>query len=173
MPSPYLTLGSTPRSDPTLKIAWVMDLEKSHDVTSSSQCKHPLQRFVSHRPSECKDLILAKMPRSATDATRFTSTTPHASAKPPPKKAANAIPPRTPGPPGETPQEKVRRLRAAADRARDAQVSNFDKVILRGRVWADRLHRFTALSLIGITGMISLIYFMPSRYLVCSRYGRS
>ncbi|KAF8867073.1 hypothetical protein BDZ45DRAFT_682606 [Acephala macrosclerotiorum] len=96
------------------------------------------------------------MPRSATDATRFTSTTPYASAKPPPS-AANLQskrappPPKSKGPVGETPQEKIRRLRAAADRARDAQVSTFDKIVVRGRVWADRAHRFTALTLIGAT----------------------
>ncbi|KUJ20357.1 uncharacterized protein LY89DRAFT_578692 [Mollisia scopiformis] len=85
------------------------------------------------------------MPRSATDATRFTSTTPYASAKPPPSAQKSK------GPVGETPQEKIRRLRAAADRARDAQVTTFDKIVIRGRVWADRAHRFTALSLIGAT----------------------
>jgi hypothetical protein len=47
----------------------------------------------------------------------------------------------------------VRRLRAAADKAREAQISTFDKMIIRGRVWADRAHRFTALSLIGATCM--------------------
>ncbi|TVY68733.1 hypothetical protein LSUE1_G005690 [Lachnellula suecica] len=94
------------------------------------------------------------MPRSATDATRFTSTTPHASAKRQPPSSSvplNSNTQRKPGPTGETPQEKVRRLRAAADRARDAQVSTFDKVIVRGRVWADRAHRFVALSLIAAT----------------------
>lgn len=94
------------------------------------------------------------MPRSATDATRFTSTTPHASAKFIPSASTRPLkpmPPKKAGPPGETPQEKVKRLRAAANAARDAQISTFDKVILRGRVWADRAHRFTALSLIGIT----------------------
>jgi hypothetical protein len=99
------------------------------------------------------------MPRSATDATRFTSTIPHASAKlglSGSNQASNKIPPKTPGPPGESPQEKVKRLRAVANAAREAQVSTFDKVILRGRVWADRLHKFTALSLIGITCMALL-----------------
>ncbi|KAK6615975.1 hypothetical protein H4I95_01127 [Botrytis cinerea] len=84
------------------------------------------------------------MARSATDATRFTSTTPHAATKPKPVS-------RNPGPPGETPQQRVRRLRAAADKARDAQISTFDKFLLRGRVWADKAHRFTAFSLIGLT----------------------
>jgi len=48
----------------------------------------------------------------------------------------------------------VKRLREAASRARDAKLTTFDKAIVRGRVWADRAHRFTALTLIGITGMI-------------------
>jgi hypothetical protein len=99
------------------------------------------------------------MPRSATDATRFTSTVPHASAKHlPASKLPSSLntqrKTQTPGPAGETPQEKVRRLRAAADRARDAQVSAFDKVIVRGRVWADTAHRITAWTLIGATGML-------------------
>ena len=106
-------------------------------------------------------LTVVTMPRSATDATRFTSTTPHATAKP----AASALnlpgrsnlPPRKPGPPGETPQEKVKRLRAAADRARDAQVSTLDRFLVRGRVWADRAHRITTLTLIGATGRPSFV----------------
>jgi hypothetical protein len=103
-------------------------------------------------------LIVDTMPRSATDATRFTSTTPHATAKPPASAlnlpGRSSLPQRTPGPPGETPQEKVRRLRAAADRARDAQISTLDKLLVRGRLWADRAHRITALTLIGATSML-------------------
>ncbi|KAM3066903.1 hypothetical protein ACMFMG_007049 [Clarireedia jacksonii] len=92
------------------------------------------------------------MPRSAADATRFTSTTPHASAKQSLSKMTSAMTPhKQPGPPGETPQQRVKRLRAAADRAREAQISTFDKFLVKGRVWADKAHRFTALSLIGIT----------------------
>ncbi|RDW66472.1 hypothetical protein BP6252_10107 [Coleophoma cylindrospora] len=92
------------------------------------------------------------MPRSATDATRFTSTTPHASAKPPSYRGPpNASRLNTPGPTGETPQQKVARLRASAAKARDAKISSFDKFLVHGRVWADRAHRFTTLSLIGIT----------------------
>jgi len=91
------------------------------------------------------------MPRSATDATRFTSTTPHASKPPSAIKPETPAKVKPPGSAGETPQEKVRRLRAAADRARDAKISNFDRLIVRGRVWADKIHRFTALTLIGAT----------------------
>ncbi|CAL3963853.1 unnamed protein product [Diplocarpon coronariae] len=95
------------------------------------------------------------MQRSATDATRFTSTIPHASAKSPSKSSTSSrnLPPRKPvpntAPIGETPQEKVKRLRAAANRARDAQITTFDKVVMRGRVWADRAHKFVTLSLIA------------------------
>lgn len=64
---------------------------------------------------------------------------------------------RNPGPGGETPQQKVARLRAAAAKARDVDVSGFDRLVMRGRVWADRAHRFTALSLIGITGKLYII----------------
>ncbi|KFY72785.1 hypothetical protein V499_07120 [Pseudogymnoascus sp. VKM F-103] len=96
------------------------------------------------------------MARSPSDATRFTSTTPHAtkpfyptSSNPgpstlPPNEAAAA-------PAGETPQQKVRRLREAANRAREGRLTGFDKVVMRGRVWADRAHRVTTLGLIGIT----------------------
>jgi Cytochrome oxidase c assembly len=98
----------------------------------------------------------SKMPKSAIDATRFTSTTPHASAKPPTTSpslnSSSSTLKRAPGPLGETPQQKVRRLREAAARARDAKISTFDKFVIRGRVWADRAHRFTALTLIGLTG---------------------
>jgi len=99
------------------------------------------------------------MSRSAADATRFTSTTPHASAKPPlsfrPNIQSSSPTPKKSGPAGETPLEKVKRLRAAANAAREAQVTTVDRLILRGRVWADRLHRITTLGLIGLTGMNS------------------
>ena len=97
------------------------------------------------------------MSRSAADATRFTSTTPHASAKPPlsfrPNIQSSSPTSKRTGPAGETPLEKVKRLRAAANAAREAQVTTVDRIILRGRVWADRLHRITTLGLIGLTGM--------------------
>ncbi|KAG9777576.1 hypothetical protein KCU95_g12830, partial [Aureobasidium melanogenum] len=43
------------------------------------------------------------------------------------------------------------RLRAAAARARTGKESNFDAVVRVGRKWADRAHRVTAYSLIGLT----------------------
>jgi len=136
-----------------------MSLPKCLLISSSRKCrpnKSPLLPLLSS----------AKMPRSAIDATRFTSTTPYASAKPSapssPSNQASKIPSRFPGPPGETPQQKVKRLRAAAAAARNAQITTMDRVILRGRVWADKLHKFTALTLIGCTCTSTLIYPCPS-----------
>jgi hypothetical protein len=96
--------------------------------------------------------------RSATEATRFTSTTPHAASKPfyphSQNPGAQAIAAKAgPAPAGETPQQKVMRLRAAAARAKQQKLTTFDKAVVKGRVFADRAHRFTALTLIGITGM--------------------
>jgi hypothetical protein len=52
---------------------------------------------------------------------------------------------------GETPQQRVARLREAARRAKSNQISTVDKIIDRGRVWADKAHRVAAFSLIGAT----------------------
>jgi hypothetical protein len=87
------------------------------------------------------------------DPTLFTATAPVASAKPSPKNTRIAI--GGPAPPGETPLQKVARLRAAAQKAKLANESPAERIIERGRVWADRAHRFTTLSLIGITGMLT------------------
>ncbi len=106
------------------------------------------------------------MPRSAKDATRFTSTTPHATAKP---QSVNLGSKPNGGIQGETSQEKIKRLRAAADRARNAQISTFDKVIIRGRIWADRAHRVTTLVLIGATGEGLLFIFSLYFEIVCSK----
>lgn len=93
------------------------------------------------------------MVRSASDATRFTATIPTASSKPPPPSSRiqnlgrGALP-------GETPQQKIARLRAAAAATRAGKESQFDKVVRVGRRFADGAHRATAYSLIGLTGKI-------------------
>ncbi|KAI7192582.1 hypothetical protein KC316_g6460 [Hortaea werneckii] len=94
------------------------------------------------------------MARSPSDATRFTATGPYASSSP-------SFGSNNPGqfsqidfgsaPAGETPQQKIARLRAAAAAAKRGKESNFDSVVRVGRVWADRAHRFTAVGLIGLT----------------------
>lgn len=107
------------------------------------------------------------MARSPTDATRFTSTTPHAT-KPFYPASNNPGPSTLPShegaaaPAGESPQQKVRRLREAANRAREGRLTGFDRAVVRGRVWADRAHRVTAMGLIGITCLSSLYFpFLP------------
>ncbi|TKA69271.1 hypothetical protein B0A49_08366 [Cryomyces minteri] len=94
------------------------------------------------------------MPRSATDATRFTATRPYANSKTSSPSTINfGGPPST----NETPQQKVARLREAARRAKLGQDSTFDRVVDKGRVWADRAHRFVALGLIAATGICGTV----------------
>ncbi|KAK1590479.1 cytochrome oxidase c assembly-domain-containing protein [Colletotrichum navitas] len=117
-------------------------------------------------------------PRSASDATRFTSTTPHAASKSSPTLTTTTMttgatgtaaaaaaptssphpPPRVPGrPPGESPEERVRRLRAAHEAARAAQKSSVDRVIGGSRRFFDFAHKFTVLGLVGFTAIAGLI----------------
>ncbi|KAK2022335.1 hypothetical protein LX32DRAFT_573806 [Colletotrichum zoysiae] len=129
-------------------------------------------------------------PRSASDATRFTSTTPHAASKSSPtltmttktttmspkgatgtaaaaaasasrsspQPASSSSSPRVPGrPPGESPEERVRRLRAAHEAARAAQTSSVDRVIGGSRRFFDFAHKFTVLGLVGFTAIAGLV----------------
>lgn len=98
--------------------------------------------------------------RSPADATRFTSTGPHAShqftrsasASTTSPKPSSKLPGGDPGAvPGETPQQRIARLRQAATKAKMENITLMDKLYVHGRVWADRLHRATALGLIGAT----------------------
>ncbi|KAF6231026.1 hypothetical protein HO173_010726 [Letharia columbiana] len=63
-----------------------------------------------------------------------------------PKKGAQGS-----APPGETAVEKVARLRQARLREREAQITTWDRVVIRGRVWADRAHKTTVVSLLGFS----------------------
>jgi hypothetical protein len=94
------------------------------------------------------------MPRSVADATRFTPTAPHAHSKSPIPSSPTATSPRNT--PQETPQQKVARLRAAALKAKAGRISTFDRIVVTGRAWADRAHRFVTLSLVGLTGSHSI-----------------
>jgi hypothetical protein len=60
-----------------------------------------------------------------------------------------------PAPANETPQQKIARLKAASRRAKLAQETTFDKIVIRGRAFADRAHRVTVYSLITISGMFN------------------
>ena len=118
------------------------------------------------------------MSRSTVDATRFTATSPHAYSKPAASKPAasksfspsssyprsHSLPQKTAGPLGshstikETAAQKVARLRAAHDALKNAQITTWDKIVVRGRVIADKAHRFTVLSLIGFSGKLPYRY---------------
>jgi hypothetical protein len=89
------------------------------------------------------------MPRSVADATRFTPTGPVAGT-------------------AETPQQRVARLREAAKKAKAEKMAGsfMDQLVDKGRLWADRAHRITAIGLIGATCMS-----IPSEILSCGRGG--
>ncbi|KAI0888496.1 uncharacterized protein GGS22DRAFT_97998 [Annulohypoxylon maeteangense] len=116
-------------------------------------------------------------PRSVADATRFTSSTPHAnvkaasasssSSKSSPSKTGSAsstssrpaqssrLPPAgmpRPSAP-ESMEERVRRLRAAHLAARKHETSRLDQVVNASRRYFDAAHKFTVLGLIGFSGL--------------------
>lgn len=98
------------------------------------------------------------MSRPGRDPTLFTSTGPYASSKPlGPDRFSTIDLTANPAPPNETPQEKVARLRALAQKARRGQQSTFDSVVTTGRSIADRAHRFTTYSLIIFTGEFEIL----------------
>ncbi|KAK3942675.1 cytochrome oxidase c assembly-domain-containing protein [Diplogelasinospora grovesii] len=111
-------------------------------------------------------------PRSVSDATRFTPTTPHASSKVSAasrftspnsnSSSGGGAPPPSGGGDGgsrftETPEQRVARLRAAHRRAREAEVSKFDKIVAGGRRFFDSAHKITVLGLIGFTVVAGLV----------------
>lgn len=57
----------------------------------------------------------------------------------------------------ESPQEKIARLRAAAQQAKAGKESKFDRYWAIGRVIADKAHRFTRLSLLAFTGVAGVV----------------
>ncbi|KAI1496283.1 hypothetical protein F5X99DRAFT_76087 [Biscogniauxia marginata] len=117
-------------------------------------------------------------PRSVADATRFTSNTPHAKTKAAASKPgtasatgrpANSSPSKHPlgsgvggglPPSGtpvqathETPEERVRRLRAAHLAAKQHTVSRFDRIVDSSRRFFDAAHKFSLAGLIGFSGL--------------------
>ena len=113
-----------------------------------------------------RSALLFRSSSSAIDATRFTSTSPsavpfHIPQNSPPRHsgtqsrigAGGRDPRGTPLAEAETPTQKVARLRAARAAAKEQlQISTWDKVVVTGRAWVDRLHRVFAVGLIGLTG---------------------
>ncbi|OAA67336.1 hypothetical protein SPI_01912 [Niveomyces insectorum RCEF 264] len=127
-------------------------------------------------------MAITAQPRSAAEATRFTPTTPHASRRtdgPPSSSSSSSSssrfqapggsasqppsqPPQPPsssssGPAGETPAQRVARLRAAHQAAKNAQVSRLDRVINSARHTFDSVHRVTIFGLMGFTVLAGLM----------------
>lgn len=105
-------------------------------------------------------------PRSVKDATRFTSTIPHATSKTAGAaggRAAAAAPKPSPRIPGETPEQRVRRLRQAHIAAQKAQISRTDRVVDASRRFLDVAHRWTVGGIVVFTGM-SVTSFLPFTY---------
>ncbi|QYS96021.1 hypothetical protein H0G86_003286 [Trichoderma simmonsii] len=91
-------------------------------------------------------------PRSVKDATRFTSTIPHATSK-----SATSAAPKASRIPGETPEQRVRRLRQAHLAAQKAQVSKADRVIDASRRFFDVAHRWTVGGLVMFTVVAGVV----------------
>lgn len=94
------------------------------------------------------------MSKGPVDSTRFTATGVWAHTRP--GGRATTLQFADPAPKNETPQQKVKRLREAANRAKMAQVTRWDYMYLYGRMAADAAHRFTVYGLIFATGMFCL-----------------
>ncbi|KAL7784341.1 cytochrome oxidase c assembly domain-containing protein [Trichoderma ceciliae] len=93
-------------------------------------------------------------PRSVQDATRFTSTIPHATSK---SATSTVAAPKSPRIPGETPEQRVRRLRQAHLAAQKAQVSKADRVIDASRRLFDTAHRLTVGGLVMFTVVAGVV----------------
>ncbi len=81
--------------------------------------------------------------------TLFTSTGPIAHSKPPPNASNVEF---TNPKPGETPRQRVARLREAAYRARLQQIPWQDRVIVRGSRVLDNVHRYAVRFVVGAGG---------------------
>ncbi|KAF2133206.1 hypothetical protein P153DRAFT_363420 [Dothidotthia symphoricarpi CBS 119687] len=95
------------------------------------------------------------MSKSPKESTRFTATGVWAHTRP--GGRATTLQFADPAPKNETPQQKVKRLREAANRAKMAQVTKWDYMYLYGRMAADAAHRFTVYGLIFATGCVGVL----------------
>ncbi|KAG5979869.1 hypothetical protein E4U55_004671 [Claviceps digitariae] len=98
-------------------------------------------------------------PRSVKDATRFTSTIPHAISKTaaPSRAAPSAASTPSPRIPGETPEQRVRRLRQAHLAAQKAQISSTDKFLDASRRFLDVAHRWTVGGIVIFTAVAGVV----------------
>jgi hypothetical protein len=151
---------------------WVIESLSPSAAPTSSPGKGPIL--------EVGTMAVTAAPRSVSDATRFTPTMPHAGSKsssaasapgsshtpsqprftspsqrsgaPPPSGGGSGGSSGGSGVFGETPEQRVARLRAAHLAAKRAQVSRLDQMVSGGRRFFDSAHRVTVLGLLGFTG---------------------
>ncbi|KAJ6785354.1 hypothetical protein PWT90_07525 [Aphanocladium album] len=98
-------------------------------------------------------------PRTVKDATRFTSTIPHATSKTAGAASSSAAT-ATPRPsriPGETPEQRVKRLRLAHLAAQKAQISQTDRFIDASRRFLDVAHRWTVGGIVVFTAVAGVV----------------
>lgn len=70
-----------------------------------------------------------------------------------PTNAESVIPPISPGAAKETPQQRVARLRAAHDAAKQASISPLDRFLEKTRPIFNSAHKITVVGLVGLTGV--------------------
>ncbi|CAI6340434.1 unnamed protein product [Periconia digitata] len=130
----------------------------------------PSKRQVPPRPNFCQIIRLSfgityhprpfshsiqTMSKTPKDSTRFTATGVWAHTRP--GGRATTLQFADPAPKNETPQQKVKRLREAANRAKLAQVTKWDYMYLYGRTAADALHRAAVYGIVFATGCVGVL----------------
>jgi hypothetical protein len=107
--------------------------------TSTANCPIPLPAPPSFFST------MSKIPKST-----FTATGVWSHMKP--GQRATTLKFAEPAPKNETPQQKVKRLREAANQAKMAQITRWDYMYLYGRIAADTAHRLTVYGIVFATG---------------------
>ncbi|PFH61629.1 hypothetical protein XA68_16804 [Ophiocordyceps unilateralis] len=95
-------------------------------------------------------------PRSVKDATRFTSTVPHAMSKTAGQRSPH-LPKSSSWLPGETPEQRVVRLRKAHLAARKAQDKPFERFLDSMREFMDAAHKLTVRGLILFSILCAIV----------------
>ncbi|KAF2872121.1 hypothetical protein BDV95DRAFT_628542 [Massariosphaeria phaeospora] len=98
---------------------------------------------------------MSKPTKDTKDSTRFTATGVWAHTKPGGRSTTLQF--AEPAPKNETPQQKVKRLREAANRAKMAQITRWDYAYLYGRIAADAAHRTFVYGIIFSTGLLGVL----------------
>lgn len=150
-----LLLGPSTASPPRRSVICRQKISPSCSSDAAQPSQLSARKAASASPRSAPDLQLEAMasrmgPRSVMDATRFTSTTPHAASKA--VFAAGAAPKAGSRLAGETAEERVRRLRQAHVAAQRAQISRMDRFIDRSRRFLDVAHRWTVGGIVAFTG---------------------